>query len=390
MYDVTQSPYNAVGDGVADDRAAIQAAIDDAEAAGGGVVYLPKGTYLLATQHPTISGTCLNVDGDDVTITGDGRGVTIIKAGTGVNATVINYINVSNCQVTNLEINANWPNNAAGHGLRSGGDMKYCSFKDLYIHDVPSYGIGLQYGTITGMVIDSVWIERTGSDGIDIKNKNHDSRENKMSNITVREAGFNTTLSTQACIDLRGVWHLVNIDCSQFYNDGTNGRCSTGIRFRTGEVTDVSGTGAHYSSLANFRVVGGSEADTIGVDAGAYQCQISNGVVNDCGIGYQVGAVENTITGCLALGCGTDGFVFNEGSDRSIAGNCIARGNGDSGFRVLADYIIIDSVVARSNSIRGLNIRSTANHTSISGVSTSNGAALYNVGTNTHDYGLVT
>ena len=43
VFDVTK--YGAKGDGRADDQAAIQKAIDAAEAAGGGVVFLPPGTY---------------------------------------------------------------------------------------------------------------------------------------------------------------------------------------------------------------------------------------------------------------------------------------------------------------------------------------------------------
>lgn len=43
---VKDAPYNAVGDGVADDTVAIQGAIDDIFAAGGGTVFFPKGTYL--------------------------------------------------------------------------------------------------------------------------------------------------------------------------------------------------------------------------------------------------------------------------------------------------------------------------------------------------------
>lgn len=42
--------YDAVGDGVSDDTDNIQAAIDDASAAGGGTVYVPAGIYKLTSQ----------------------------------------------------------------------------------------------------------------------------------------------------------------------------------------------------------------------------------------------------------------------------------------------------------------------------------------------------
>lgn len=43
-------PYNAKGNGTNDDTAAIQAALNDAAAAGGGVVFLPRGNYLINTH----------------------------------------------------------------------------------------------------------------------------------------------------------------------------------------------------------------------------------------------------------------------------------------------------------------------------------------------------
>lgn len=45
MFDVSASPYFAAADGVSDDTAAIQDALDDAGANGGGTVYLPAGKY---------------------------------------------------------------------------------------------------------------------------------------------------------------------------------------------------------------------------------------------------------------------------------------------------------------------------------------------------------
>ena len=48
LIDVTEAPYSALGDAQADDRAAIQKAIDDAAAAGGGTVLLPAGHIFTA------------------------------------------------------------------------------------------------------------------------------------------------------------------------------------------------------------------------------------------------------------------------------------------------------------------------------------------------------
>ncbi|AIQ60673.1 glycosyl hydrolase family 28-related protein [Paenibacillus borealis] len=50
LFDVTASPYNADWSGLLDVSAAVQQALDDAGAAGGGTVYLPAGTYRIDTR----------------------------------------------------------------------------------------------------------------------------------------------------------------------------------------------------------------------------------------------------------------------------------------------------------------------------------------------------
>lgn len=47
LFVVTSAPWNAVGDGIADDTVAIQSALNAASANGGGVVYVPAGKYKL-------------------------------------------------------------------------------------------------------------------------------------------------------------------------------------------------------------------------------------------------------------------------------------------------------------------------------------------------------
>ena len=53
-FNVKSAPYNAVGDGVANDAAAIQAAIDACAAAGGGIVYFPTPSLDYFTGTTTI------------------------------------------------------------------------------------------------------------------------------------------------------------------------------------------------------------------------------------------------------------------------------------------------------------------------------------------------
>ncbi|MEE6282750.1 glycosyl hydrolase family 28-related protein [Georgenia sp. MJ170] len=74
VVDVTRPPYEADPTGGDDATAAIQAAIDDVGADGGGTVHLPTGTYRV--EPPDDSRAVLHIPADDVLLRGDGAGRT--------------------------------------------------------------------------------------------------------------------------------------------------------------------------------------------------------------------------------------------------------------------------------------------------------------------------
>jgi hypothetical protein len=105
-FNVKSSLYGAVGDGINDDTAAIQAAIDDAVNAGGGIVKIPTGTYKLTSSLAVR-------EGQNVEIVGDGKGLTVLKSygaypsyllGSTSTAATVLFAASFNCAVRNLTV----------------------------------------------------------------------------------------------------------------------------------------------------------------------------------------------------------------------------------------------------------------------------------------------
>lgn len=101
LFNVKEAPYLAAGDGVTDDTAALQAAVDAAKVAGG-EVYIPAGTYLVSTLDVSRFSPSLTLG---LTIRGAGRAATILKH-TGTETCV--YLGGSNwVTIRDLSINSN-------------------------------------------------------------------------------------------------------------------------------------------------------------------------------------------------------------------------------------------------------------------------------------------
>jgi hypothetical protein len=76
LIDVTAAAYGADPKGEKDSTLAIQAALDAAAKAGGGIVFLPSGTYRIAP--PAGEKVALRVEGDNIVLRGAGAGKTFL------------------------------------------------------------------------------------------------------------------------------------------------------------------------------------------------------------------------------------------------------------------------------------------------------------------------
>jgi len=154
VINVKGPPYLAKGDGITDDTAAGQAALNAAEAAGGGIVRFTRGTYIGNWILPP-----------KVVLVGDGIGSTILKAKAGSNEDVIkgkDFATLTNkayaagdsargaylIEIRELTIDGNKANNTAGWGIRVWGSRH--RWRNVQVQNCKSGGIWTEFTTHDG------------------------------------------------------------------------------------------------------------------------------------------------------------------------------------------------------------------------------------------------
>jgi len=146
VYNVKAAIFGAIGDGVADDKVAIQAALTAAGAAGGGKVYMPPGTY-------RITGPSGLYVPSGVTFCGEGK-LTVLKAANnfGDNPLVNNLTTApannaardEGVVIENFRIDGNRANNGPG----------------------TEFSAGVQFLSVYRSRVREMWIDSCKGDGI--------------------------------------------------------------------------------------------------------------------------------------------------------------------------------------------------------------------------------
>lgn len=147
LFDVKHPDYGAVGDGATDDASRIQAAIDAAETAGGGIIYLPPGTYMAGTRLVIGDGAFGPHSG--IWLVGAGRNTSVIKMASGANLTELIHIGVTDastdetqfCGLLDLTIDGNKANQSTTTATVKLWNARYYAISRCSIENSAGHGI---------------------------------------------------------------------------------------------------------------------------------------------------------------------------------------------------------------------------------------------------------
>jgi parallel beta-helix repeat protein len=327
-------------------------------------ITLPVGTFYLA-EGSLLATVCIQIGSSisNLTIEGQGEGITVLKLGSGENSHVINIDGATNIKIRNLTVDGNRDNNTSTswHGIRTGSSgVTGLAIQNVTVKQTRGYGLGLQGGDKKRLRLVNVTTEDTGADGCDFKNTSDNSEDIVIVGYSARRWGLDGTLTEQAGIDCRGPCKLFGIWCSEGPADGHY------IRFREGEVADAS-LGGHYSTLSGFVCEGNSGATSIGVYVPAHDCDISGGYVSDCLLGVLLHGERNTTHGITVNSCDDESFQVNLTGENCRITDCHSLSATGSGFRIRAPRVKLTGCSSGLDTVSGIVTESTATDLQITG-----------------------
>ncbi|MFC5405037.1 right-handed parallel beta-helix repeat-containing protein [Cohnella soli] len=339
-YAVTK--FGAKGDGVANDRAAIQKAVDQAGANGGGVVYFPKGVYLV-DDSIVVSKDNVILKGvgpeSEIRITKHPKRVVVIS---GSSHNAVRYLQVS-LGVGDVQRHDNdegiYVTNKAkdfliekvlgnGKGIMARGEVDGGVIRDNIIKKTLADGIHLTGGS-KNIVVENNLVSETGDDSIAVVS--YKAQQMLCSNITIRGNRIYRSHS-------RGIAH-VGGEKVLILNNRVINTTSSGIlidrdgNYDTYAPDDTRVEGNTVKFAGAYALLTGERGNSFGIEVSAGALSVvlvGNAVSSGAGRGISVSAPGTLIQNNVITGNGSIGLQV-DGSDCSIIGNVIEN-NGTYGF----------------------------------------------------------
>lgn len=287
--------YGAIGDGIADDSLAVQAAINDAQLFGG-TVFFPAGTYLI--------GQTVTISTGNILLSGVGfQSVLRIKAGTQANALLLS--GCSNVQIRNLSIDGNMANVDTGGAIYA----TICTIRAVNVTNLIIENCYLTNGYYGGLILETC---------TDVLIRNNRCVANRDNGIFV---------------------HLNNTNVTIIGNH-VSGSTFSGIQAVHSNYINVIGNVAYNNGPAPS-----SEGDGIGFEGCLYSSIVGNTIYGNSTQGIKVDYTTEGSTQRSAHILIEGNHLYNNGITRT-----------DSGIAVLrSDYVSVKNNYVYAN-YYGLNI----------------------------------
>ncbi|MBA1289018.1 hypothetical protein G7027_10195, partial [Pseudomonas japonica] len=258
--------YGAKGDGIADDTQAIQQAIDAAAKAGGGEVYVPRGTYMLSGAND--DGGCLTLK-SHVGVNGERMGLAILKLADGSSEDIAGLIhtvsdaNTLNASIRNLTLDGNKANTGGTvDGIVTGsatGNTAHTvglTLAGVELQQLSGDGLRAQALTFATNVSDSLAHDNDG-DGFATEFQPRQVRDDTISfrdNQAYRNGGdgFNVVAAAHTSSGTPGSWEQAfTFGSNDAYDNAGSGLVITGV-----DQPDPERTSYHQEGIVGGKVHG--------------------------------------------------------------------------------------------------------------------------------------
>lgn len=325
IYDIRE--FGALVDGSTDDSAAIQAAIDAAELAGGGTVFFPSGTAVIGSTIIVGSNmTLAGVGWSSVLLLADAADVDMIRNE--------NFSNIgtgdTNITIRDLKIDGNRANQTAGadvHGIAFDADETerntYVNLLNLWVTSCEGHGIhpkGTNYLTVQNVVSESNGVSGDilfhnfyllRNDHIDIRGlKTANCVSGRGAKLTRCQYGYAQIESNNDADDgivISGDSHFLHCDFVS-YSSGDSG------------VQVVSEDALEPTRNTLSVTVDG--AGNHGLNLGGSQNSVVGGVTQNCtNTGVNISGSKNTVVGIRSRDNDIGIEVQSTGDANTIVGN---------------------------------------------------------------------
>jgi len=327
---VSVKDFGAVGNGVADDTAAIQKAIDYVGSIGGGVVHIPAGTYAVgktsAPYNPAITGSfdrdvILDVQNDNITLQGDGRGATVltntitnttaarlIKIGRRIDGSIfVDNVAVQDMTLIGTYVSGTPSSTVTNTGIDvsglSGVGCTNIKLQRLEIKNCGGYGIGFQRDGFIDCLISDVQIDTISGDGIDFKmDTNNSGYGNLVENVTVTNFGKDVVGIgvPQAGVNIR-----TGVSARDIYVSGY-GAGNTGFRVDGSIDTTVD----QQSCVDNVRCISTGGLNSKGFHSSGFAGRYNNIYVEGAEIGFWVRTQKAQYLNLMSVDCNEGVYIF--------------------------------------------------------------------------------